>query len=1528
MRVCDSSAAGLAGSLTGPVPSTRFYWKKTHPTESMVQSTDHDKPPPMPATKGRTGHFEPLVVVLPDGNGTIDPGWLRALRDRLSGRYLTATAVGKVIDGVEILEASPGHWPEFVEAVASQSDGQGALIIESGLEPPEDFGSRLAMLAAAPDLPPQTLFAGNHDDHANPAAGIDANLTARWLDDLAHLAGGMQWTEVDHEFRRLSFIAGNDPAAVRSAVESRRAWIHDGCYIHDPTRPLAHGNHRHPALSAALGPIRLTLTRLVQRGETNLPLPAVGRDDRPVTLHISHHWGGGVARWIDDVMTGDNGAHHLVLAARGHTDGKVHGQYLNLYAVGATSGLIDEWVLAPAITDTVAGHGPYRTILDQIIKRYGVGRVIVSSLIGHSLDALQSGLPTLQILHDYYPAWPALDLDPLDFVTDDGTDLAEAIARSADGFLFEHLAAPYWQELGERWRQIVVQNQIPLIAPTDQVRRRWHRLADRNLDHIHIVPHGFSGWPDPPAIRPRARRNGKLNLVVVGRLSPGKGLRLLEEALPQLREVAHITLVGCGHHGMRMFGQAGVDILLDYQHEKLPEILAGLQPQAALFLSTVAETWNYVLSETRSLGLVPIATRTGSFIERVEDGRDGLLFDPNPAELVSCLKTLQNDSKCLAEMATRLPREIHVEEALHALDRLAENRPLQAPPINLVKKESIQTMMLDSRLASCEQQRRQLGEEYERLYADLVRRTDWARKSERLTKQRTLELKQSLQQVELLDNKIMAQQGEIARLDTELRERTRWAQSLEQALDVSRARIDQLQHDLDAVHTSTSWRITRPLRFVTRLSINARANRVWNPLQWPSLLGQFGHNVRNRGLRGAIERMHHLAPPAQMATPAPVTVPEITQELPAANPEPTRLKPAQRPRTSIIVPVYNKYEYTAACLHSIAEHTPPGEFEVIVVDDCSNDNTAAYLQSCSGLRVIRNETNSGFIRSCNAGAEAATGKFLVFLNNDTTVTTGWLESLTGTFDQVPGAGIVGARLVYPDGRLQEAGGIIFNDASGWNYGRDDDPDRPQYNFVSEADYVSGACLAIRRDDFRQLGGFDMHFAPAYYEDTDLCFQIRAMGKTVVYQPAATIIHHEGVSSGTEETSGTKRFQAINRDKFRDKWAEVLADHPPPDPDQTRQDPVRHLRFRHSAKRLLLIDAVTPQPDHDSGSVRIMAMMTLLREMGFQVTFMPENMAWVDGYSDAMQQAGIEVLCAPRIESLEQWLTEHGQDLDLVLVSRYYVLAPLLHLIRRHCRQAHLIFDTVDLHFLREEREAEVTGSKEAAIRAAESRRQELALIGKADTTLVVSAAERELLSGLVPGANVQIVSNIHSVHGCAQSWNKRRDLMFVGGFQHLPNVDAARWLVEEIFPQVKARIPDIRLHLIGSRMPADILNIDMPGVDVHGFVPELEPYLENCRLSLAPLRYGAGVKGKVNQAMSYGLPVVATSCAAEGMFLEHGRDVLIADDAAGFADCIIAAYQDESLWNRLSQGGIDNVQRHFSLEAARKALVETLNLKV
>ncbi len=635
-----------------------------------------------------------------------------------------------------------------------------------------------------------------------------------------------------------------------------------------------------------------------------------------------------------------------------------------------------------------------------------------------------------------------------------------------------------------------------------------------------------------------------------------------------------------------------------------------------------------------------------------------------------------------------------------------------------------------------------------------------------------------------------------------------------------------------------------------------------------------------------------------------------------------RVPTSDAPFVSVVIPVYNHLETTLVCLRSLAATTNRLAHEIIVVDDCSSDASAEVLPKIEGLHYQRNPQNLGFIGACNAGAASARGQFVVFLNNDTAVQDGWLDALLDTFDQHRDVGLVGSKLVYPDGRLQEAGGIVFADGSGWNYGRFDDPGKPEYNFVREVDYCSGAAIALRTELFRQFGGFDAYYAPAYYEDTDLAMKVRQAGLRVLYQPASVVVHFEGISSGTDLTSGTKRYQVVNKEKFLERWKDALACHP--SPELATHEGVVLARQHRRKKHVLVIDATTPQPDHDSGSVRLCNVLRLFLEEGCAVTFFADNRAYVERYSAALQQMGVEVLWHPHLSDPVDWFQRNGKRLDLVFVSRHYIATNYVALVRTHALGARLAFDTVDLHYLREQRAAELAGSVEMARTAEKTRAAELALIAASDVTLVVSPVEKDLLAREAPSARVEILSNVHEVFGCRRGFEERRGIWFVGGYQHPPNVDAALWFAHEILPLVRQQLPDLVFHVVGSKAPPEVKALaELPGVNFHGFVNDIEPFLDGCRLAVAPLRYGAGVKGKVNMSMSYGQPVVATPIAVEGMFAEAERDVLVAEEPQAFAAAVVRAYQDEGLWTALSQNGLANVERHFSFEAAR-AQVRTL----
>ena len=628
---------------------------------------------------------------------------------------------------------------------------------------------------------------------------------------------------------------------------------------------------------------------------------------------------------------------------------------------------------------------------------------------------------------------------------------------------------------------------------------------------------------------------------------------------------------------------------------------------------------------------------------------------------------------------------------------------------------------------------------------------------------------------------------------------------------------------------------------------------------------------------------------------------------------------SDNPLVSFIIPIYGKVDYTLRCLASIAKHLPVAEIEVIIVDDCSPDDSLDVLSEVKGIRLLRNKRNQGFIRSCNMGAKAAKGKYLYFLNNDTKVTKGWLDALLRTFSDFPGTGLAGSKLVYPDGRLQEAGGIIWQDGSAWNFGRFQNPNLPVYNYAREVDYCSGASIMVPKSLFEELGGFDKHYSPAYCEDSDLALKIRDKGYRVIYQPLSTVIHYEGITSGTDITQGTKAYQVENSKKLFARWQQSLATHQPPGTD------VDNAKDRKAMRRVLVLDNCTPTPNQDAGSVTVFNLLLLLREMDFQVTFIPvDNFLYMPDYTRALQRSGIEVLYAPHVMSVEQHLKEFGKRYDLALLFRPGVVERHIQTVRKYCPSAKVLFHTVDLHYLRMSREAKLQKDKAKQKAAEDMQQREFAAIRAVDASIVHSTVELEILRPLLPEVRLHVFPLIMDVKGSEKTFSERKDIVFVGGYQHPPNVDAVQYFVKDIMPLLRKQLPGVRFYAVGSKPPDEIQALASEDVIITGFVEDLNPLLDKMRLSVAPLRYGAGIKGKIGTAMVVGLPVVATSLAAEGMSLTDGENILVADGAEALADTLARIYQDESLWNRISKNGLSFAEKAWGSESAWGVLAAIL----
>lgn len=614
------------------------------------------------------------------------------------------------------------------------------------------------------------------------------------------------------------------------------------------------------------------------------------------------------------------------------------------------------------------------------------------------------------------------------------------------------------------------------------------------------------------------------------------------------------------------------------------------------------------------------------------------------------------------------------------------------------------------------------------------------------------------------------------------------------------------------------------------------------------------------------------------------------------------------------------------CLESIFKNTV-FPYRVCVVNQGSEEKTREYLESLGGaVDAIHTPKNLGFVVGNNLVIERYPEHDIVLLNNDTIVKPGWLSALVECAYSDPAIGIVGAKLLYPDGRLQEAGSEIFQNGSGRNIGKYDDPQRYIYNIRRDVDYCSGACLFLKRSMLDQIGYLDPIFSPAYWEDTDICFRARKHGWRVVYEPKVEVIHIEGATSGLPgQKTLSSELQARNKPKFMARWGEELKKH---------RANVFEIRSDSGKEKILVILPFLPMYDRAAGEKRWFYALQILKKY-FDIVFLARNGQGQLKYINELEKMGITVFHTDQTRLallgydikgplwIDFPLLLNSNDFKAIIVGFYHVAHQYWRDIRKYSPNSVFIIDSYDLAFLREYRRAKLNGDPQAIWKALEVKRIELSMYKRADMVLTVTEEERKKLLDEEPNLKVGIATDVHAV-GEFRRDSEGKNLIFVGNFNHPPNEDAVLYFVDQIFPLIKKEISDVKFYVVGNNPTKVIKELTGDDIIVTGYVPDVIPYLLESRVFVCPLRYGAGLKGKIGEALVTGTPIVTTWVGAEGVGLVSGVNAMIADSPQDFANAVVEIYRDKDLWQKISEEGKRHGERMYSFGAAERYWLQTI----
>lgn len=630
---------------------------------------------------------------------------------------------------------------------------------------------------------------------------------------------------------------------------------------------------------------------------------------------------------------------------------------------------------------------------------------------------------------------------------------------------------------------------------------------------------------------------------------------------------------------------------------------------------------------------------------------------------------------------------------------------------------------------------------------------------------------------------------------------------------------------------------------------------------------------------------------------------------------------SNQPKVSIIIPFYNQINFTINCLHFLSKHlSEKNPYEIILIDD---NSTEPYdFSHISNLKIIRNSENLGFLRNVNKGIHFAKGEYIYLLNNDTEVHEGFLDELFYVFENFDNVGAVGSMLINPNCTLQEAGCVFLKDFNITQVVRRKKVYYPEVNYIYKVDYCSGCSLLFKKyNDSGELNLLDEQFVPAYFEETDLCFNFKYnQRKDIYYTPFSKVLHYNGITYNSKnnvaKVSETKeQIFKVNAEKFKQKWNNEISN------IQAESDTDRIIEL-YGNKSILFFCGLIPEYDRDSGSNRLKEIMMSYIELGYHVTLVMKYNFISNLYVEYYQRLGINVYYEHySFKGFEKYLKRFQSHPTISWFYGPQVFDKYCNTVKKILPNSKIVYDMVDIHHVRFKRAIDLE-PKNIGLRLnyIKYKKIELKAAEKSDVVITISDAEKQYMTQLCDASKLMTISNVHYTKidiNQTLSYKSRNGILFIGS-RHPPNIDAVTFLYNEIMPLVWKAIPEMKVFIIGN-VNAYVGQINHPNFIFKGYVKDIEEYLNSVKIMVAPLRYGAGVKGKIGQAFEYFLPVVTSSIGAEGMQLENRKNALIEDSPEGFANAIVELCQNEQLWHKLQNHSEESLQP-FSKELLKSQL--------